>query len=153
MFKFHSATSELKDFIFKTYCLTLYGCHLWNFDSSVTEKVYIAWHKCCRCLFQVFNRTHSNFVHLPCAYVDIDVQLHRRQLKFLQNCQFSPKGIVKLCYNLVLNGSKSDASCSLTTLPHNIHKTNIFCIVTQHQILQGSQRTRHCHSYCYQRFY
>ena len=96
--------------------MALYGCQLWNFDSSITEKVYIAWRKCCRRLLQVSNRTHSNLINLLCADVDIGVQLHRRQLKFLQNCQSSPNSIVRLCYNLVLKGSKSDVSCSLNYL-------------------------------------
>ena len=42
MFKFHSANSELKYFLFKTYCMALYECQLWNFDSNITENVYIA---------------------------------------------------------------------------------------------------------------
>ena len=129
MFKFHSATSELKYFLFKTYCMALYGCQLWNFDSSITEKVYIAWRKCCRRLLQVSNRTHSNLIHLLCADVDIDVQLHRRQLKFLQNCQSSPNSIVRLCYNLVLRGSKSDVSCSLNYLSsqYSLDKYQLYC--------------------------
>ena len=88
--------------------------------------MYIAWRKCCRRLLQVSNRTHLNLVHLLCADVDIDVQLHRRQLKFLQNCQSSPNSIVRLYYNLVLNGSKSDVSCSLNSLS-SLDKYHLNC--------------------------
>ena len=102
---------------------------LWNFDSSITEKVHIARRKCCRHLLQVSNRTHSNLIHLLCADVDIVVQLHRQQLKFIQNCQSSPNSIVRLCYNLVLNGSKSDASCSLNYLSsqYSLNKYQLYC--------------------------
>ena len=64
-----------------------------------------------------------------CADVDIDVQLHRRQLKFLQNCQSSPNSIVRLWYNLVLNGSKSDVSCSLNYLrsQYSLDKYHPYC--------------------------
>ena len=64
------------------------------------KKVHIAWPECCRRLLKVSNRTHSSLVHLLCVDVDIDVQLHRRKIKFLQTFQSSPNSIVRLCYNL-----------------------------------------------------
>ena len=129
MFKFYSATSELKYFLFKTYCMALYGCQLWNLDSSVTEKVHIAWPECCRRLLKVSNRTHSSLVHLLCVDVDIDMQLHRIKIKFLQTFQSSPKSIVRLCYNHVLNLSKADVSCSLNFLSsqYSLDKYHTYC--------------------------
>ena len=55
--------------------------------------------------------------------------MDRRQLKFLQNCQSSPNSIVRLCYNLVLRGSKSDVSCSLNYLSsqYSLDKYQLYC--------------------------
>ena len=53
MHKFYSATSDLKYFLFKTYCMALYGCQLWNFESVCVDKFYVAWRKYCRRLLDI----------------------------------------------------------------------------------------------------
>ena len=127
MHKFCSATSDLKYFLFKSYCMALYGCQLWNFESVFVNKFYVAWRKYCRRLLGVPYRTHSDLVHLLCGDEDVDVQLHCRQLKFIKNCIKSENSIVSLCSQLAINGSKSDVSCSINHIcnVYNLNKHNL----------------------------
>ena len=41
MHKFCLAATDLKYFIFKSYCMSLYGCQLWNFESVCANKFYV----------------------------------------------------------------------------------------------------------------
>ena len=112
MHKFYSATSDLFfTFLFKTYCMALYGCQLWNFESVC--KFYVAWCKCCQHQLDIPYKTHSDLVHLLCEDDDVDVHLHCRQLKFIKNCLKSTNSIVGFCYQLAISGIKSDVSCSI----------------------------------------
>ena len=114
MYNFHSARADLKYFLFKTYCMSVYGSQLWNYDSKYIAKFYVAWRKCCRRLLGLPYKTHSNLVHLICNDVDIDVQLHRRLLKFINSCVNSKNK--KLCCTLALQGSGSNVSDSINFL-------------------------------------
>ena len=116
IYNFHSARADLKYFLFKTYCMSVYGSQLWNYDSRYIAKFYVAWRKCCRRLLGLPYKTHSNLVHLICNNVDIDVQLHRRLLKFINSCVNSKNKIVKLCCTLALQGSGSYVSDSINFL-------------------------------------
>ena len=127
MHKFYSVTSDLKYFLFKAYCMALYGCQLWNFKSVCVDKSYVAWRKCCRRLLDIPYKTHSDLVHLLWADDDVDVQLHCRQLKFIKNCLKSTNSIVRLCCQLAINGSKSVVSCSINHICYlyNLNKYNL----------------------------
>ena len=125
MHKFCSAASDVKYFLFKSYCMSLYGCQLWNFESVCVNKFYVAWRNCCR---RLFYKTHSDLVHLLCDVAeDVDVQLHCRQLKFIKNCLSSENTIIRLCGQLAINGSKSDVSCSINHIRYlyNLNKYSL----------------------------
>ena len=36
-----------------TYCMNLYGCEIWNYNSRYTSGMFIAWRKIMRKLFKV----------------------------------------------------------------------------------------------------
>ena len=91
------------------------------------NRFYVAWCKGCRHLLDVPYKTHLDLVHLMCDDEDVDVQLHRRQLKFIKNCLSSENTIIRLCGQLAINGSKSDVSCSINHIcyPYNLNKYSL----------------------------
>ena len=100
--------------LFKNFCMSFYGCQLWNFSSAkLLEPVYIAWRKCVRRIFKLSNMTHCNLVHLICQDLSITTQLHKRFFKFFIGACRSKNECVKLASRLVLNGSMSKTSQSL----------------------------------------
>ena len=113
LFKFRHAPSDVKYYLFKIYCMSLYGYQLWNLESISINRFYVAWRKCCRHLLNVPYRAHNDLLHLICNDSDIDNQLHRRQLAFIVKCLKSSNSVVKLCASLSIGGSTSDVSCSL----------------------------------------
>ena len=64
-----------------TYCMSLYGCEIWNYNSRYISVMFIAWRKMMRKLFKLPNRTHN---YIVCGIVEcISVKLDRRLAKFV----------------------------------------------------------------------
>ena len=64
-----------------TYCMSLYGCEIWYYNSGYISKMFISWHKITRKLFKLLNRTHN---YIVCGIVEcISIKLDRRLAKFV----------------------------------------------------------------------
>ena len=112
--QFSSIDVDVKYKLFKSFCMSVYGSPLWNFGDSDCERFYVAWRKCIRRLLNLPSRTHCNLLNIICNDCPVDVQLHRRFLKFLKSCCTSNNTCIKLCSELVLHGSGSNVCDSLT---------------------------------------
>ena len=111
--QFSHADYHIKYNLFKCYCTSAYGSQLWNFSSNDVKQFYIAWRKCVRRIFDVPNNTHCSLLPYLCQDDNIDVQLHRRFLKFIHKALNSTNVLVSNACKLVLNGSGSDVCHSL----------------------------------------
>ena len=60
---FHVVDRFVKCFLFKSYCLSFYGCSLWSLSSSSLKLVEVALKKLLRKLFYFPRNSHSAFVH------------------------------------------------------------------------------------------
>ena len=125
VFKF--TFSETKYFLFKVFCMSLYGSVLWDFSFKHVEMFYTTWRKCIRRLLGLPYRTHNNLLHLICNDIPVDGQLHLRFLNFFVNNLKSDNTCVKLCALLCLRGSRSAASNSLNFITnlYSMDKYNI----------------------------
>ena len=110
---FGNAQCETKYFLFKTYCMCLYGCQLWDLSSNHFNKFCVQWRKCKRKLFNVPARTHNNLIPLICDDVPVEIQLELRFTKFLLSILSNENIHTRLCGQLCIHGSKSDASNTL----------------------------------------
>ena len=64
-----------------TYCMSLYGCEIWSYNSRYISEMFIACRKMMRKLFTLPNRTHNYNV---CGIVQcISIKLDRRLAKFV----------------------------------------------------------------------
>ena len=62
--------------IFQNYCMSLYGCQLWDYSNeSVLASVV-------RNICSIPYNTHCNLVHLIAQDSSVRVKLHKRYLKF-----------------------------------------------------------------------
>ena len=124
---FQFTFSETKYFLFKVFCMSLYGSVLWDFSSKHVEMFYTTRRKCIRRLLGLPYRTHNNLLHLICNNIPVDGQLHLRFLNFFVNNLKSDNTCVKLCALLCLRGSRSAASNSLNFITnlYSIDKYNI----------------------------
>ena len=66
-----------------SFCMSLYGSELWNYNSRYVEEICVAWRKTMRKLFGLPYRPHK---YIVCGITeDISIKLHRRVTK----CMYS----------------------------------------------------------------
>ena len=114
--------------LFKNYCMSLYGCQLWNYSSLKSiNPVYIAWRKCVRRIFKLPSQTHNSLLYYICKDGPIDTQLHRRFLKFILSITNSSNSNVKFLSKHVIKGSLSSTCDSLSYVSYlyNLDRYNI----------------------------
>ena len=102
--------------LFKTYCMPLYGCPLWDFSSKYFDRFCVTWRKAVRYLLQLPNTTHCNLLHHICDDNPVHYQLYTRFIQFLCNLINSPNSMTKLCATLALNGSGSAVSKNISLI-------------------------------------
>ena len=108
MSMFPNAHTYVKYTLFKSYCMALYGCVLWNLTDKLIVKFYTSWRKCIRRLLHVSNMTHCKYLAPLCDDYPVDVQIYKRVIKFVNKCLNSHNQCVILSVNLALNGSNSN---------------------------------------------
>lgn len=112
--QFSNVSWSVKYKLFKSYCMSVYGSQLWDYENGNCEHFFTAWRKCIRRIFDLPYCTHSRLLHLICNDFNIDSQLHFRFLNFVTACKNSNNKCVRMCCRIALNGSNSRMSNSLS---------------------------------------
>jgi hypothetical protein len=110
--------------IFKLHCMPLYGSQLVDLDHKSVKKLYTAWRKSIRFVLNLPYRTHSDLLHFICGDNSIEIQMYLRFLKFYKSLYISPNPVVSTCCQLLITGTGSAVSNSLTKISEHfkIHK-------------------------------
>ena len=153
--QFANASPDVKYHLFKSFCMSLYGCSLWDLSSPAMSIFFVAWRKCIRRLLDISPRSHSYLLHLLCDDAPVEVQIHRRFVNFMSSCYKSQNDLVALASKLAIAGSRSGACNSLNYICslYNIDKFNMFetaCPLINktadaHHILEASRITDFLH--------
>lgn len=118
-FNFPKAPPHVIYALFKSFCMPLYGAQLLELGSRDLERFYTAWRKAIRYLLNLPLRTHSRYLPWICRDQPIKVQLYKRFIKFYQSLFNSSNLCCKCCYALVVNGTRSHVSNSLSLITEN----------------------------------
>ena len=102
--------------IFKTYCMPLYGSQLWDYDNKNINTFNVAWRKAIRRLLNLPNTTHCNLLPYICDDIPPNIQLYRRVISFVNGLSKSKNVVTSLCYRLIVNGSGSSVSNTISVL-------------------------------------
>ena len=63
--------------LFNSYCMSLYGSQLWNYENkSVMDSLYIAWRKCVQRIFNIPCNTHCKLIPLSCKDSAIQIKIY-----------------------------------------------------------------------------
>ena len=98
---FGKANCGIKYYLFKSYCLSLYGCQLFNFASKYMENLRHMLENYVRSLSPLSPRTHCDFIHLICLDRLIDSQIHARFLMFSLKHTRQTERNAMLCWNVL----------------------------------------------------
>ena len=102
--------------IFKTYCMPLYGSQLWDYDNKNINMFNVAWRKAIRRLLSLPNTTHCNLLPYICDDIPPNIQLYQRVISFVNGLSKSRNVVTSLCYRLIVNGSGSSVSNTISVL-------------------------------------
>ena len=103
-----------------TYCMSRYGCEIWNYNSRNIREMLIAWRKMMGKLFKLPNRTHN---YIVCGIVEcISIKLDWRLAKFVYSMLKSRNLTVFKFIHLFL---KSDSSTFVENVRYLMYKYKI----------------------------
>ena len=102
--------------LFKSFCMPLYGSVLWDLSHRSMDRFFTAWRKAIRALLKLPPRTHCALLAPICSDSDVESQMFSRFIKFLRALGRSHNGVVRTCFSLVVEGSRSAVGRSLTAL-------------------------------------
>ena len=80
---FSICDSETLDKVHSTFCMHMYGCELWNLNSSDVQIFYIAWRKVKRRIWKLPSTTHNSIIHNITS--NIHIILEKRFIKFMHS--------------------------------------------------------------------
>lgn len=102
--------------MFKSYCMPLYGCPLWDYCSPQINMFYVAWRKSVRYILNLPYTTHCDMLHRICDDNPIHEQLYSRFCKFFCTVVSSDNVITRTCSQLAMNGSGSNVSNNISLI-------------------------------------
>ena len=102
------------------YCISLYGCELFNYNSKYISKLYVAWRKVILKIFKLPMRTRN---YIVCGIVEsVNIILDRRIAKYIFNVINSYNITVTSLINTFLN---CENSVSAENYRYIMYKYNI----------------------------
>ena len=104
---FHNVQPDVLYYIFKTYCMPLYGSQLWDHSNNTVNKFYVNWRKAIRKIFGLPYTAHCGLLPYICDDFNVNIQLYHRLITFCRTLSTSSNTLTNLCYHLALNGSDS----------------------------------------------
>ena len=107
---FPKAHSHVKYYLLNQFCMSLYGCVLWDLSSNYTDTFYVKWRKVIRQLLRIPYTTHCRYLHLLCDTLSVEIQLLKRPVKFIGRILNSINDVLTMCGKLAINGSLSAVS-------------------------------------------
>ena len=116
--QFGNVDTSVKYSLMKTFCMSLYGSSLWNYENiKIMQRFLIAWRKCLKRLLDISVKTHSKYLYAVVNDIPVEIQLHRRFVKFIRDCSYG-NSCTQLCVQLILYGSRSNACSSINHISH-----------------------------------
>jgi len=93
-------------YLFRSYCTSFYGSVLLDYDSTLIERLFVAWRKCVRFLLNLPHRTHNILIHQIVHDIPISEQIFKRFITFINSC-INGNSVCNLAVKLALHGSNS----------------------------------------------
>ena len=99
--------------LFKSHCLHLYGCEMWNIEDNNINSLVKAWRRCIKCLLNLDMRTRSKLLPSIIESKDIITLICNRQLNFYIKGINNPNSLINFYFK---NAFLSMSSFSITNL-------------------------------------
>ena len=92
---FPTLTADVRYKLFRSYCSSIFGYELWQFDDVNVNTFFTAWWRGFRRVWIVTNTTHCDIVHIFCDEIPIFDEICHRSLMFIHKYSFHISNTVK----------------------------------------------------------
>ena len=123
---FSHCNSSTLSILFQSYCMNVYGCQIWSYNIKYVNKLYTAWRKAIRRIWEIDYRTHNKLLHGINDCIPIDITLEKRCIKFTWSLMNSKHTL----YNSIVKYSLYNAS---TVTGENICYLMSKCGIYEHE--------------------
>ncbi len=138
--------SDIMYKLFKTYCMPLYGCPLWDFSNRIICKFYVSWRKAVRYILGLPRTTHCALLNEICSDIPVHEQLYSRFIKFIKGVTQCNNIVTKMAAKISMHGSNSIVSNNITIVSSHmsvsryevpfIHINRNICISDNASVIQ-----------------
>ena len=97
---FRAADPFVKNFLFKSYCLFLYGCYLWSHSSPSIKLIEVTLNKLLCKLWCLPRISHSSIVHCVAQIDTISAIVFSHFLSFLSSSVTSSSSLVQSVFSV-----------------------------------------------------
>ena len=87
-------------FLFRSYCLSLYGCSLWRLDSPSMNLIEVAFNKILRHIWKLPSNSHTRIVHSTARLLNLFNVVFARSLSLLSSALSCPSFPVSFIYRV-----------------------------------------------------
>ena len=98
----HTFSAEdplVKSCLFKFYCLSLYGCSLWNLSCHSLCSIEVSFNNILRCIWNLPRNCHTGILHLTALLPSIFIVVQSRSSTLLSLALSSPSYAVKTIFH------------------------------------------------------
>ena len=127
--------------LFKSFCLHLYGCPLWDISDKEVARFFTCWRKCIRRLLGIPNTTHCKLLPLICLDSSVEFQIHNRMHNFMKKCITSNNCLINMCFKMALNGS------SRSSMNRNISYLSYTYKVNRYRLTDSFLNKKHTNTF------
>ena len=117
-------------FLFRSYCLSLYGCSLWRLDSQSMKLVEVAFNKILRRIWKLPFNSHTRIVHCTARLLSLFNVVLARSLSLLSSALSCPSFVVSFIYrassNLVYTSCGFNRLCGYN-YKKTYHSEDYYC--------------------------
>ena len=90
-------------FLFRSYCLSLYGCSLWRLDSPSMNLIEVAFNKILRRIWKLPFNSHTRIVHSTARLLSLFNVVSARSLSLLSSALSCPSFPISFIYRVSSN--------------------------------------------------
>ena len=103
---FRNLNSCVKNKLFQSYCMSLYGCELWLLSTGEIDDLCVAWRKGLRRVWSLPNTTHSYLLHMLSQCLPLFDEIRRRSINFIRCCIAHESALVSFIAQYAVNHAR-----------------------------------------------
>jgi len=108
---FGKVSCDVKARLFRAYCISFYGCELWDLSDSSLSAFCTAWRKALRHIWNLPYRTYCHLLPLLCNCIPVFDEICKRSPKFLQTCLFHNTTLIRSVAQFSLTAGRNSSPC------------------------------------------